>query len=68
MLILTAINVTPDAFGPDGTAYYEVEVKINRHVIWRGAISGHKRANGAENLLRLIADRIEAQGGEPFHG
>ncbi len=24
--------------------------------------------NGAENLLRLIADRIEAQGGEPFHG
>ncbi len=38
------------------------------NVIWRGAISGHKRANGAENLLRLIADRIEAQGGEPFHG
>ncbi len=60
MLILTA--------RPDGTADYEVEVKINRHVIWRGAISGHKRANGAENLLRLIADRIEAQGGEPFHG
>lgn len=39
--------------------------------IWKiggSAISGHKRANGAENLLRLIADRIEAQGGEPFHG
>ncbi len=52
---------------PDGTADYEVEVRLNRKVIWRGSVNGHVRAAGVEGLLRMIADKVE-QDGEPFRG
>lgn len=65
MLILTAENVTGPKkkkvlARPDGTADYEVWVGINQHCIHRGKIAGHVRASGAAQLLRLIADDMEA--------
>ncbi len=76
MFIVTAENVTheranagyygsPCLAREDGTADYEVWVGINQHLIWRGSINGHTRAAGAAALLRLIADKVEANG-EPF--
>ena len=76
MFIVTATNVTHERCAPgrcgepllareDGTADYDVWVGINQHMIWRGSVNGHKRAAGAAALLRLIADKVEANG-EPF--
>jgi len=74
MLIVTAENVTaatqiiagkPILERADGTSDYEVWAGINHHLIWRGHISGHVRAKGAATLLRLIADRMDAEG-EPL--
>lgn len=61
MLIITATNVTPlDVLArSDGTADYDVSVGLNRRTIWRGSVNGHKRADGAATLLRLIADRMD---------
>ncbi len=77
MFIVTATNVTHKRCAPgkrgepllarkDGTADYDVWVGINQHMIWRGSVNGHKRDAGAAALLRLIADKVEANG-EPFH-
>lgn len=44
----------------DGTADYDVEVSLNRRLfIWTGEIKNYKRDEGAANLLRLIADKID---------
>ncbi len=78
MFIVTATNVTRDRDTTnriewnslereDGTADYDVSVGINDFVIWRGSVNRHKRDAGAAALLRLIADKVEANG-EPFHG
>jgi hypothetical protein len=65
MLILTATNVTDPntkrGQRKDGTADYDVWVGINQVCIWRGSINGHVRDAGAEALLRLIADKMEAR-------
>ena len=73
MLICTAENVTtarcepgkrgqPTLARKDGTSDYSVWVGINQHCIWTGPIEKHIRAKGAATLLRLIADKIEAEG------
>lgn len=70
MLIITAQNVTvqntphdtrlgPKLSREDGTADYVVWVGINHHCIWQGDVRGHVRKQGASELLRLIASRME---------
>jgi hypothetical protein len=67
LLIVTAVNTTFNEAGhrvlhqKDGTADYIVEVAINRAApIWAGSIKGHVRDSGASQLLRLIADKMDA--------
>lgn len=61
MLIVTATNVTPrGVVRKNGTADYEVWVGINQHCIWRGNIDNHIRDNGAGELLRTIANQMDA--------
>jgi hypothetical protein len=70
MLILTATNVTHERARSgksgkqvlarkDGTADYEVWLGINQQCIWQGSVNRHVRANGAAELLRKIADRMD---------
>ena len=64
MLIVTATNVTKEKrkkvlARKDGTADYDVWVGINQVCIWRGEIKCHTRDNGAAELLRRIATRMD---------
>lgn len=59
MLILHALNVTGGTGErTDGTADYDVEIRVNERVIWRGFVNNHLRREGAQWLLRRIADRM----------
>jgi len=64
MLIVTAQNVTDGGTlaDKDGKAKYDVWVGINHHCIWHGPITGHVRAQGAQALLRRIADAMGNDG------
>lgn len=71
MLIVIAQNVTMDHHGEpvlvreDGTADYKVSVAINRNPpIWAGLVINHKRDEGAGQLLRLIAAKVDEEGGD----
>lgn len=60
MLILTAQNITKEndklvLVRTDGTADYDVWIGVNHNCIWRGTVTGHKRDDGAQTLLHLIA-------------
>jgi hypothetical protein len=59
MLHLKAHNKTGTK--PDGTSDYDVEVSINSRVIFGRHITGHIRADGAADLLRLIADAMDGK-------
>ena len=67
MLIVTAVNVTQDKHTnrvlerEDGTSDYVVEVAINSAPpIFSGYIANHVRKDGAADLLRLIADKMDS--------
>lgn len=61
MLIITAGNVTGNGeLEKDGLANYTVWVGVNHYQIWGGLVNGHIRANGAAELLRKIADAMDA--------
>jgi len=55
MLILEATNVTPGGEDEKGYSDYHVALWINSRPIWSGMVEGHKRDNGAAELLRQIA-------------
>lgn len=60
MLIITAHNVSGgNGTKEDGTADYDVKVRINEQVIWSGPVTRHVRNAGAAVLLRKIADRMD---------
>jgi predicted Zn-ribbon and HTH transcriptional regulator len=63
VLIVTLLNVTPgDAHQrEDGSADYEAIVRVNEHVIWAGLVVGHRRDDGPEALLQLLAERMAAK-------
>ena len=46
-----------------GTARYDVRVRVNLDVIWSGRVGPHRRSDGAEGLLRRIADAMAAARG-----
>lgn len=65
MLIVTATNVTKEKrkkvlVRKDGTADYDIWVGINHNCIWRGNVKNHDRNTGAPELLRRIANNMEA--------
>ena len=60
MLIVTAHN----RGGTDESAIYEVNVYINKRIIWRGVVKGHNRTDGWHDLLHMIAKAGEE---EPNH-
>ena len=57
MLIVLAHNTTGTK--SDGTSDYDVEVRINERVIFKGQVIGHIRDHGAAILLHSIANQIE---------
>lgn len=57
MLIVTAKNVTPEQ--ENEICAYEVYVRINKRVIWKGLVQNHQRSDGFPALLRKIADTAE---------
>ena len=59
MLIILAHNTTGTK--PDGTSDYDIEARVNEHVIAKFQVKGHLRCAGAVSLLRLIADNWEEQ-------
>lgn len=71
MLIVTAQNVTAKRTGVDrslvdaqGFSDYDVWVGINQHMIFKGSIAKHRRDDGAQQLLRRIADAMDADKGQ----
>lgn len=55
MLIVLAHNVTK---GEDlSISEYDVQVRINERVIWKGRVGEHVRAEGWQTLLHKIADK-----------
>jgi len=63
MLIVTAVNVTGDGrlAREDGTADYDVWIGINHHhCIWRGPVKNFVRDRNAAELLREIANAMDA--------
>jgi hypothetical protein len=61
MLLITARNLTIGNLEVNGLADYDVWVGVNHDQIWAGKVSGHVRADGAQALLRRIADAMELQ-------
>ena len=58
-------NVNKDGPIPtdcSGTIDYNVELRVNERTFARVMVSGHIRASGAAELLRRIADQMEADG------
>lgn len=60
MLIVLAHNTTGTK--DDGTSDYNVELRVNERTFARVKVSGHIRASGAAELLRRIADQMDADG------
>lgn len=58
MLIVLAHNETGTK--ADGTSDYAVEVRINERPIAKVNVHGHVRDSGAAQLLRKIADAMDA--------
>ena len=54
MLIILAHNTTGTK--EDGTSDYNVEARVNDHIIAKLQVKGHVRDAGAAELLRKIAD------------
>lgn len=63
MLIVTAV----DKSNLSDISDYDVWIGINQHCIWRGMVTGHVRANGAQALLRKIADAMDNRPQEEQH-
>jgi hypothetical protein len=66
MLIVTATNVTKEKrkkviVRKNGMADYDIWVGINHNCIWRGSVKNHDRCTGAPELLRRIANNMEAE-------
>jgi hypothetical protein len=59
VLIVTAQNIFTD--GQD-KADYDVIVRINTRILWTGPVLLHDRKRGAAELLRKIAEEMEAEG------
>lgn len=51
-LIVTARN---DGTDKDGYANYDVEVRINRRILYKGRVLKHKRSDGWGALLERIS-------------
>lgn len=59
MLIVLIHN---DSTGTDDHANYDVEVRINKHTLWRGRVIDHDRADGWPELLKIVAVLGQASG------
>ena len=59
MFILLAHNTTGTK--ADGTSDYNVEIRINEHVISKMFVAGHLRDAGGAELLRKIADQWDKE-------
>lgn len=65
MLIVTAVNVTPEGLqDQNGKAQYDVWMGINHRCIWRGSVQDHVRDAGAAELLRRIANTMDSSAGQ----
>ena len=58
MLIVTFHN---DSTGTVETGNYNVEVHVNQTLLWDGRIEGHKRKEGWQKLVQLLADMVEKE-------
>lgn len=61
MLIVTATNVTKNGATKRGKSAYDVYVGIGFQALYAGRVSGHTRNAGAAELLRRIADTMDAR-------
>lgn len=58
MLIVLAHN---DGTGTNEAANYNVEVRVNERIIWKGSIRKHDRRQGWPKLLKQIARKGETK-------
>lgn len=53
MLIITFLN---DQTGDDFAANYDVLVRVNKGIVYRGRIEAHNRTKGWRELVRQLSD------------
>lgn len=56
---MLVVYIHNDGTGTDEAANYDVHARVNGRLIAAVHVTGHRRANGWRDLLRMIADTSE---------